>query len=486
LIVHSLIGTQFMNKRRRSRKYASFACCVLATGILAAVTPMATQAQISLGTAVYLAQRHSTAVRIAEADVLKSQAALSETRDVYIPSVNFTSGLPAVPSVGFLGGLPSIFGGSMQALVFNPSQRHYINAARAGLRAASLSLKDAQEQAALDASTNYIEMDTVNRELAAAREQQDYADRAVTIEQERAESGVDPLSDLLQARLTVAEIKLRRIHLESRLGVLAKQLSELTDLPVSAIVPDHGSIPEIPQVHAESLAGEPPGVESARLLAESKQKIAKADSLYTLWPQVSFSAQYARYTKLLNNADSYYRHDLKPDNFGSGFNIQVPLFDIGHHAKAKGSAADALRATVEAEQAQRQNEVQIAMLNGNIRELDAMAEVSSLKQQIAAEQLKAVQSQLQYGNGDNSRQQLSPKAEQSARIDERQKMIDALDAGFDLSKARLGLLRALGHMGDWLRLLPSEEPGQAAGKASKGTPQLPSELLKQEPATGVN
>jgi hypothetical protein len=40
-----------------------------------------------------------------------------------------------------------------------------------------------------------------------------------------------------------------------------------------------------------------------------------------------------------------------------------------------------------------------------------------------------------------------------ARIDERQKVQDALDAGFDLSKARLNLLRALGHMQDWLNEL---------------------------------
>ena len=46
--------------------------------------------------------------------------------------------------------------------------------------------------------------------------------------------------------------------------------------------------------------------------------------------------------------------------------------------------------------------------------------------------------------------QLSPKAEQLARIDERQKFEDALDAAFDLAKARLNLLRALGHMEDWL------------------------------------
>ena len=54
------------------------------------------------------------------------------------------------------------------------------------------------------------------------------------------------------------------------------------------------------------------------------------------------------------------------------------------------------------------------------------------------------------GSGTGAQPQLSPKAEQLARIDERQKFQDALDAGLDLSKARLGLLRALGHMQDWL------------------------------------
>jgi hypothetical protein len=48
---------------------------------------------------------------------------------------------------------------------------------------------------------------------------------------------------------------------------------------------------------------------------------------------------------------------------------------------------------------------------------------------------------------------MTPKSEQLSLIDERQKFTDALDAGFDLSKARLNLLRALGHMEDWLHEL---------------------------------
>jgi hypothetical protein len=80
--------------------------------------------------------------------------------------------------------------------------------------------------------------------------------------------------------------------------------------------------------------------------------------------------------------------------------------------------------------------------------------VASLKQQIADEQLKAVLAQLELGNGagngPGAPAQLSPRAEQQARIDERQKYEDALDAALDLSKARLNLLRVLGHMQDWL------------------------------------
>jgi hypothetical protein len=130
---------------------------------------------------------------------------------------------------------------------------------------------------------------------------------------------------------------------------------------------------------------------------------------------------------------------------------------MGHWAKSRESAADALRATVEAEQAQRQNDVLISELTGTIRELDTLAEIASLKQQIAGEQLKTVLTELEVGNGGGANPgapaQLSPKAEQLARIDERQKFEDSLDAGFDLAKARLGLLRALGHMEDWLKEL---------------------------------
>jgi outer membrane protein TolC len=347
--------------------------------------------------------------------------------------------------------------GTVQSLVFDLPQKQYIDAARSGLKAAELNLKNAREQVALDASTAYLELDTVDSELDASGQQLAFADRLVKIEQERTEAGVDPLSEWLQARLTAAQFRLNHMHLQTRASTLAKQLSVLTGLPTGSITPDHSSIPEIPQVRADEPPLSTAGIESAQMFARSKQKVARGDSLSGLFPQIVFNAEYIRSTRLLNNADDYYVRNLPPNNFSSGFSIQLPVFDIGHYAKARESAAGALRATVEAEQAQRQNEVQIAELTGSLRELDALAEIASLKQQIANQQLQSVMTQLELGNGagngPGAPAQLTPKAEQLARIDERQKLLESMDAGFDLAKARLSLLCALGHIEDWLHEL---------------------------------
>jgi outer membrane protein TolC len=424
----------------------------LAVAVFAAA---AAPAQVSLTTMVELAQKNSVTVRLAQADVQRATAQLAQTRDAFIPSLDFGSGLPAFPEVGFTGSLPTIWDANIQSLVFSMPQIQYIHAAQAGVQAAQMALKDAQEQAALDASSAYIELDAVNRELEAARTQEQDAARLVEIEQQRAEAGVDPLSTLLQAQLTAAQLKLGRLHLETRAATLTKQLATLTGLPVGSITPDHASIPEIPAVTGDRKPALTPGVESAQELALSRERQVQGDKEH-LWllPEIGFGLLYNRNTTLLNNVSSYFAGRLPANNFSTGFSIKVPIFDPGLHAKLRASAADALRARVEAEQAQQQNDVQIAQLSASLRELDAQAEVASLKQQIAAEQLKGVQSQLALGNGAGNgpgvTPQLSPTAEQQARIDERQKYQDALDAGLDLTKARLSLLRALGHMQDWL------------------------------------
>ena len=429
----------------------------LVIGAALAVASAVASAQVSLSTVVDLARRNSNAVKLAESDVNKANAVLSQTKDVIIPTVLFSTGVPVFPQVGFTGNPPSIWTATVQSLIFGVPQKRYIDAARFGLQAASSKLLDAREQVALEASTAYIELDTIERELAAAHQQEGFADRLVAIEQERAEAGVDPLSELLHARLTAAELKLRRQHLETRQKTLSTQLAALTGLPVGSITPDHASIPEIPRLKGNEPPHNLASVHAAQLIARSRMLSAKGDREINYMPQLSFGAQYNRNTTLLNNVDFYFANPLPANNFSSGIAIEVPVFDMGRRAKARESAADALRAKIEAEQAERQNDLQIEELSDSIRELDTQAEIASLKQQIAGDQLKSVLAELELGNGSgvgpNATPQQSPKSEQLARIEERQKLQDAMDAEFELAKARLGLLRALGHMEDWLHEL---------------------------------
>jgi outer membrane protein TolC len=427
---------------------------VVALAVVATITPAC--AQVSLGTVVDLAQRNSTAVRIAQADVTKADAALSQSKDVLIPSLLFGTGLPVFPETGFTGSPPSIWTATVESLVFSIPQKHYIDAARLGLQAATSSLKDAREQVVLEASTAYIELDTVNRELDEARREEGFTARLVAIEQDRAEAGVDPTNDLLEARLTAAEVKLKREHLETRAGTLSKRLATLTGLPLGSIAPDRASIPEIPQVNGDAISKDLAGIEAAKFQARSKAQVAKGDDGINYYPQMSFVAQYNRNTTILNDVNNFFAHPLPANNFASGIQVEIPIFNMGHRAKARESAAEALRATVETEQAERQNEVQIAELTGSLRELDTLAEIASLKQQIADERLKSVVVQLDLGDGNSgpgATPQLTPKAEQLARIEQSQRHTESLDAGFELAKARLGLLRALGHMEDWLHEL---------------------------------
>ena len=404
---------------------------------------------------VDLAQRNSTGVRAATADVNKANAALSQAKDVIIPAIDVETGLPVFPEVGYTGSPPSIWSATAQSLVYSIPQKRYIDAGGLGVKAAQARLKDAQEQVDLDASTAYSELDTVIQELLAANQQEKYAVRLVDVEQQRTEAGVDPLSELLNARLTAAEIKLKRIHLESRVRNLAKQLAILTGLPEGSIQVDHASIPEIPQIRTDNAHPEiPVGVRASQLVADSKTAQAKGDSESRYIPTLHFYVQYLRNTTILNEVNKYFATPLPANNFASGVSVDIPLLDFSRYARSRESAADALRSRVEAEQAEKQNDLAISDLSGSIAELDTQAEIANLKQQIAADQLKTVLAQLELGNGSGSgpgsQPQVSPKTEQLARIDASQKVQDSMNAGFDLAKARLNLLRALGHMQDWI------------------------------------
>ena len=136
-----------------------------------------------------------------------------------------------------------------------------------GLQAAQLALKDAQEQVALDASAAYIELDTVNRELEAAHEQEQDAAAWSPSSSSAPKPASIPLSALLQAQLTAAQLKLKRLHLETRAATLAKQLPHS---PVCRWAPSRPITPAFPRFPRSPPTKRPrqlPGIDSAQATA---------------------------------------------------------------------------------------------------------------------------------------------------------------------------------------------------------------------------
>ncbi|HTW46872.1 MAG TPA: TolC family protein [Acidobacteriaceae bacterium] len=405
-----------------------------------------------MSTAVDLAEKSSPAVRSAQANVRKAQAALSETKDVYYPSMDIGSSV-GPPPYGFPLGNPDIYNIDMQSLVLSFAQPDYIRAARAGLRAAALNLRDQQQQIALDVSLDYIELDHDLAEVAALNEEKSYAGNLISIELDRVGAGVDPRVNLLQAQLTGAQVDEKQIQLENDADEMRLKLAHLTGLPLDGLQTDTASIPAPPafgeqESSDQQLADNNSGVASAYENARSRYLIAHGDKRQVNRPSIGFGLKYQRFARFQNFA-SYY-HNFQQNNVSAGIQLTFPLYDRTLKAKSRESAADAVIAQAQADESRNKLSEEVLTARRTVREIAAEQRVAEIQSELAQEQLKAVDAELTNGPGAPGAQPVAPSAAQKARIEERERYEDLLDANFSLMKVELNLLRMTGQIEDWV------------------------------------
>lgn len=407
-------------------------------------------AQASLPTVVDLAMRNSAQVHIAAANVQRAAAGLAETKDAYIPS--FLLGSSLGYSYGFPVGQPSVYNVGSQSLLLSFSQPDYIRAARAAMKSAELNLKDSEDQVALDSALAYVQLDHDLREIAALNEEKDLAERLVSIEQQRLQAGVDGRMELTKAELTSAQVDEKRLHLEDDAELARQKLAHLSGLPAANFTPESTSIPSDPAIlpddTPENRVGASAAIEAAYANAKSKTMISFGDAKQNYRPQFAFGAEYNRYAEFNNYAEYYLR--FQHNNFDAGIQITVPLFDATRRAKARESAADAIKARAEADHAKDQVSEQVLSLRHSIAELQVQKRIAELKSELAGEQLETIQAQLKNGSGSANAPAVSPKDEQLAHIQERERYQDSLDAGFQLTSLELNLMRTMGDIQQWV------------------------------------
>ncbi len=407
-------------------------------------------AQVSLSSAVDLALRDSSKVRMAEAEQIRARGVLTETHAAYIPNLYVGAGLGY--SMGFPLGTPNLFNANSQSLVFSFSQPDYIRSARAALRAAIFSLQDARQQVILDTATAYLELDKTNRQIAALNEAINDADQLIAIVGNRVAAGMDSRVEETRARLTRAQMHLQKIQLGDRAEELRQHISNLTGLPANSLTLDASSIPAFPDLDI-STPSQPtqqnPAVQAAFATADARQYTAHGDDHQNYLPTFEQIAQYSLFSTF-NNYQNYYT-SFQQNNFGFEVQIVWPLFDPIHRAKGIESDADAIIARHQALQTKIQVSEKNLALWHQLRELKAKQEVATLKQELAKDTLDSLLTQMQNGTGSSTAPAVTPRQAEQSRIDERTGYIDMLDADFEVERVQLGLLRLTGGLEDWVK-----------------------------------
>jgi outer membrane protein TolC len=447
----------FLMPLRRSLRRHILALALLATLSFSA------NAQISLAKAVNLALHSSPRVRSAQDDIKKAHAQLSEVYDAYVPAITAGGGIGQ--AYGYSSDPPKLATVSGGSLVFSASQSDYIRSARSGLKAAHLALDDVQESVAQDTALAFIALAHDQERVQAITQQSGFADSLVTIIQQRLDAGQDTQIDLTEARLTAARLRLASMKVQDDIAYDHEHLAHLIDLPVASITID-SSFPTAPLpldgLQSPSSNGYAnSAVAAAFASAQARRQQAFGLARFRLWPEINFFAQYNRYatfTESFSQLQQIYTitkngtsQTLLTANEGAfGIQISLPVLDKGRSSKAREAAAEAAKATHDAQSAQIDALDGASRIRHSLDELRAQSDVAVLQQQLAQQQLDIIQQQLTSGNGNPNAPQMSPKDQEKARISERDKYLAVIDANYQLHQAEIELLRQTGQLESWL------------------------------------
>lgn len=390
----------------------------------------------------------------------RAAASLTGLKDAYIPSVVGSSGLGA--SSGITLSVPTVFTISAQSLVFNSSQGDYIRAGTLGVQAANLSLAGVRQQVEEDVIITYLSLDSDRLRQAALAAQYQYAAELVSIVQDRLTAGYDTELELKKARRTALQIKLQKSQMDSQIATLSEHLSGLTGVPnePQLIIPE-----SIPRARLSSsvtpqeapACPDSPNTLSAQANARAKMLQAFGDSRYTWRPQVAFAAQYGRISPF-NNVSTYYNLNGNYNTLAVGVQLQLPFLDQGRKAKSRESMAEATHAEHQLASLRNQQREDCVQLQQSFSQLETKGELTKLDQEIASDQVAVVLIQQENGVGTSNAPPITPKEGQNARIQERQRYLDMLEAEEQLSETKVHLLRQSGKLDDWVSSLSGQIP----------------------------
>lgn len=402
---------------------------------------------LTLKRAVELALGRSPAAAEVSADGQRAMATLREARNQYLPQLMVASGLG--DSWGYPlsleGAAPSLVNITAQSALINPALRDFVRAARTEYKATEEASQDRRNQIIQDTVLTYLELVKWEQLIDQVREQHDDATRMEQVVEERIQEGVDSPQSRNQARLVTARANLHLAQAKGAVDLLESKLAQLTGLPVRSIQTTADSVPSLPEVPsseaADAATQSSPAVSFAEQHAIAQGFRARAEHR-SLWPSVDFASQYAVLAKF-NNWVQFFPRAFERNNATVGVVIRFPFFNASQHAHAEAADADAIRARKEVEATKNQVSQETLRLERAVEQLAAARKVSQLEYEIAKSNVDAVLIRMNSGTA-------GVHDAAFARTEMFEKYNALQDASFELSKARIGLLRATGRLESWV------------------------------------
>jgi len=365
---------------------------------------------------------------------------------MYIPQLIVGSGL--AKSWGFPlsieGSAPTAISVNTMGYLINPAQHDFVRAAHTEWDATALSSEDKRQEAILETSVTYTQLDRLITALGLLHQQGQEATRAEQIASERVEAGVEAQVELTRAKLSSARVRMSIAQVEGNIDALRNLLAQLTGLPAAGIETVTESIPQLPEVNqsqdlAAKSASANPAVKLAFAQAEAKLFRARGEHKQ-LRPAVDFVGQYGLLTTY-NDYQEFFKQ-YQRHNGTVGVAIRFPFFNMSQKAHAAEADAEAVQARHDAEVAKNKASDETRKLQHQVAELAAAREVARLEYQLARADVDAVQAKVQGGTA-------TLRDEANARLAEGQKYTAFLDASYLVEHAQMQLLRSTGELEQW-------------------------------------
>jgi outer membrane protein len=401
---------------------------------------------LAFRTAIELAVKNSATTGLAQADLQRAQATVTQTRDVFLPQMVLGSGLGA--SYGFPlsleGAAPSIFNVNFQGALLNAAQRNFVKAARSDVDVTTAQNADRRNDVIMETALDYVQLDLLESSLTIQREQQQAVRKFQDIVTQRVQAGLDSQVEATRAKLAGARTRLDIAQTQAAADQLRLRLSQLTGLTAASIQTSTETIPDMPSVSQDQdLPGEAlknnPVVKVADAAAQAKEFRAQAERKQ-LYPAVDFVGQYAVLARF-NNYDQFFQK-FQRHNVTAGVAIRFPFFNPAQRAAAEAAKADAAKSRKEAQSVKEQVSTETLKLQRSVEQLAAAREVAQLEHQLAQSDIESTHAKIESGGA-------SMKDEENARVVEHQRYTAYLSSSFELDRAQIQLMRQIGQLEGW-------------------------------------